>query len=72
VYGVTPAEARVAIAVASQPTARKTANSLKLSQNTVKTHLRHIFAKTGTSSRVELVRLLTMYQTDSRKARIRP
>jgi len=60
IYDLTPAEARVAIAVASQPTSHKVADSLKLSQNTVKTHLRHIFAKTGTSSRVELVRLLTL------------
>jgi DNA-binding CsgD family transcriptional regulator/PAS domain-containing protein len=73
VYDLTPAEAKIAMAIASEPTARKAANTLKLSQNTVKTHLRHIFANTGTRSQVELVRLLTlMCQTDGRKTRLLP
>jgi DNA-binding CsgD family transcriptional regulator len=57
-YGLTPAEARVALCAASGATIPETAHRLGLSPNTVKTHLRKIFAKTGTSRQAELARLM--------------
>src|SRR5262249_17735737 len=57
-YGLTPAEARVALAASSGLTVPETAYQLGLSRNTIKTHLRKVFAKTGTSRQTELARLM--------------
>ena len=46
-YGLTQAEARVALAASSGNTVVETAQLLKLSPNTIKTHLRRVFAKTA-------------------------
>jgi DNA-binding CsgD family transcriptional regulator len=59
-YGLTNAEARIALAASSGATVPETALQLGLSPNTVKTHLRHVFAKTGTNRQTELVRLMTL------------
>jgi DNA-binding CsgD family transcriptional regulator len=58
-YGLTQAEARVALAASSGITIPDMANQLALSPNTIKTHLRKVFAKTGTGRQTELVRLMT-------------
>jgi DNA-binding CsgD family transcriptional regulator len=58
-YGLTHAEARVALAASSGVTIPEMANHLALSQNTIKTHLRKVFAKTATHRQTELVRLMT-------------
>jgi DNA-binding CsgD family transcriptional regulator len=58
-YGLTQAEARVAVAASSGSTVFESATQLGLSPNTVKTHLRKVFAKTGISRQTELVRLMT-------------
>jgi DNA-binding CsgD family transcriptional regulator len=58
-YGLTPAEARVALAASSGLTIPETAHRLGLSPNTIKTHLRKVFAKTGTNRQTELARLMT-------------
>src|SRR5262249_27152619 len=57
-YGLTPAEARVALAAASGATIPEAAHSLNISPNTVKTHLRRVFSKTSTSRQAELARLV--------------
>jgi DNA-binding CsgD family transcriptional regulator len=57
-YGLTQAEAKVALAASSGLSIPETANRLGLSPNTIKTHLRRIFAKTGTSRQTELARLM--------------
>jgi DNA-binding CsgD family transcriptional regulator len=57
-YGLTPAEARVALCAASGATIPETAHRLNVSPNTVKTHLRKVFAKTGTSRQSELAGLV--------------
>lgn len=57
-YGLTLTEARVALAVASGITISATARRLKVSVNTVKTHLRRVYEKTGTSRQGELSRLI--------------
>jgi DNA-binding CsgD family transcriptional regulator len=58
-YGLTRAEARVAVAMSAGITALECASQLGLSLNTVKTHLRKVFAKTGTGRQVELACLVT-------------
>jgi DNA-binding CsgD family transcriptional regulator len=57
-YGLTRAEARVAVSASSGGTMSEAALSLGLSPNTVKTHLRRVFAKTGTRGHAELAALL--------------
>jgi DNA-binding CsgD family transcriptional regulator len=57
-YGLTPAEARVALAASSGNTVGDTAQLLGLSPNTIKTHLRRVFAKTATGRQTELAGLI--------------
>jgi DNA-binding CsgD family transcriptional regulator len=58
-YGLTKTEAKVALAASSGLTIPETAKSLGVSQNTIKTHLGRVFAKTGTGRQSELARLMT-------------
>ena len=61
VYGLTPAEARLAQAIADGTdgtTLKDYAEAAGVSLNTVRTHLAHIFAKTDTKRQSDLVRLL--------------
>jgi len=58
-FGLTRAEARVALAVSSGLGIPEAAIRLGLSTNTVKTHLRRVFAKTGVDRQADLVRLMT-------------
>lgn len=57
-YGLTRAEAKVAIALSSGAAMSEVAAQLGLSPNTVKTHLGRVFAKTGTTRQAELARLM--------------
>jgi DNA-binding CsgD family transcriptional regulator len=57
-FGLTEAEARAAVAVSRSQGIADAASALDLSPNTVKTTLQRVFAKTGTHSQAELVRLL--------------
>jgi DNA-binding CsgD family transcriptional regulator/PAS domain-containing protein len=59
-YHLTAAEARVLLAIGSGETISQTALSSGLSENTVKTHLGRVFAKTRTSRQVDLARLVAM------------
>lgn len=56
-YGLSPAETTVAIEVARGGGLAAVAARLGLSRNTVKTHLSHVFEKTGTNRQMELARL---------------
>jgi DNA-binding CsgD family transcriptional regulator len=62
-FGLTPAEARVAVASSAGKTTLETAHLLGLSPNTVKTHMRRVFAKTGTGRQAELARLVASMAT---------
>ncbi|MFL6125447.1 AAA family ATPase [Actinophytocola sp.] len=63
---LTESELRVARLVAQGNTNRQIATSLFLSPHTVDSHIRHVFAKLGVSSRVELTRrVLANDQPDS-------
>jgi DNA-binding CsgD family transcriptional regulator len=55
---LTPSEVRVLQAVVDDGSVPAAAEALGLSQSTVKTHLHHVFEKTGTSSQSELVKLV--------------
>ena len=57
-YGLTAAEARVALAASTGASIPVVAGSLRLSQNTIKTHLRRVYAKTGTGRQAELARVI--------------
>ena len=61
-YGLTPAEARVAVAATASQTVEQIAEGLSEGVNTVKTQLKHVYEKTGVASRAELVRLLVNLQ----------
>jgi DNA-binding CsgD family transcriptional regulator len=57
-YELTHAEARVALASSLGKTVLETAKLLGLSPNTIKTHLRRVFAKTATARQAELARVV--------------
>ena len=58
VWKLTAAEARVACLLASGSTVRELSLTLDISVNTARTHLKHIYAKTGFRTQTELVREL--------------
>ena len=57
-YGLTLAEAKVAVAATAPGSVAELAEALSLGSNTVKTQLKQVYAKTGVSGRAELMRLL--------------
>lgn len=57
-YELTPAEARLAALLAQGSRLEEAAADLGVSLNTVRTHLKRIFSKTGTDRQAELVRLI--------------
>lgn len=58
IYKLTPAEARLAALLAQGRRLEDAAADLAVSLNTVRTHLKRIFSKTGTDRQAELVRLI--------------
>jgi DNA-binding CsgD family transcriptional regulator len=60
---MTSSELAVAQLVAEGLTNREVAERLFVSPHTVNSHLRHVFAKLGINSRVELARLARDYET---------
>jgi DNA-binding CsgD family transcriptional regulator len=63
-FRLTPTEVRVLRAVVEVGGIRDIAAALSISPTTVKTHLRHIFQKTGVKGQVDLIRLVA--RTSSR------
>jgi DNA-binding CsgD family transcriptional regulator len=57
-YGLTPAELRVLLAMVEIDGVSNLAEALGVSENTVHTHLRRLFGKTGTKRQAELVKLI--------------
>lgn len=57
-YGLTAAEAKVALAISSGLSIPETAHQLRVSPNTIKTQLRNVFAKSGVNRQTELARLI--------------
>jgi DNA-binding CsgD family transcriptional regulator len=60
-FGLTPAELRVLFAIVEVGGVPDVAAMLGLSQQTVKTHLQRLFAKTGSARQAELVKLVAGY-----------
>jgi DNA-binding CsgD family transcriptional regulator len=58
-FALTPAEKRTLEQFVQGSSVAETASALALSQNTVKTHLQNIFAKTGSSRQPQLLRLVS-------------
>ena len=59
-YGLTPAELRVSLEIAQGQSLQDLTEFLGVSANTIKTHLKHIFAKTGVTRQGDLARLVMM------------
>jgi DNA-binding CsgD family transcriptional regulator len=57
-FGLTPSEARLLLALSEGQTLTQYANESHVTQNTARTHLKSIFAKTKTSKQSDLVRLM--------------
>lgn len=62
-FDLTQAEARVLIHIGSGKGSADTARSLGITENTLKTHLGRIYAKSGTRRQADLVRLLASIGT---------
>lgn len=60
-WGLTPAEAKVATLLASGLTPREISERLEVSCNTVRSQVQKIYLKTSTSRQADLVRLLTRF-----------
>jgi DNA-binding CsgD family transcriptional regulator/PAS domain-containing protein len=58
-FELTPAEARVLVTIGSGSSPAKTAIALGVSENTLKTHLNRIYAKTGRARQADLVKLVS-------------
>lgn len=59
-YGLTPAEARLAVAVSRGESVREVSELTGVKQATLRTHLKRIFEKTGVRRQSELVRLVLL------------
>jgi DNA-binding CsgD family transcriptional regulator len=57
-YGLTAAEAKVAAVIVRGRSGRQAAEELNVSYNTIKSHLKRIFIKTGTGRQGDLIRLI--------------
>jgi DNA-binding NarL/FixJ family response regulator len=56
-YGLTPGELRVLLAMSPGLGVKDAAETLRISEATAKTHLQHVYVKTSTSKQTELMRL---------------
>lgn len=61
-YGLTPTEARVAAALSSGHSIQSAAADLRMSAETLRTHLKHIFSKVGVTRQQDLIRALADIQ----------
>jgi DNA-binding CsgD family transcriptional regulator len=61
-YGLTATEAEVALYISRGISLKQTSDELSVSYQTVRTHLQHVFDKTGTHRQGELVRLLLAHR----------
>jgi DNA-binding CsgD family transcriptional regulator len=65
-FRLTPAELRVLFGIVEIGAVPEVASALGISQPTVRTHLQHVFEKTGTKRQAELVKLLHGYMSPLR------
>jgi DNA-binding CsgD family transcriptional regulator len=62
-YKLTPTELRVLLAIVEVGGVAEVAEALGISDNTVKTHLKRLYAKTGASRQADLVKLLAKFSS---------
>jgi len=62
-YELTPAETRVLVAIVEIGGVPRVASFLGISETTVKTHLGHLFRKTGTKRQADLVKLVARFMS---------
>lgn len=62
-YGLTPAEAKVAITLLKSESALEVAKTLGTSPNTVNTQIKHVYAKLGVDTRARFVKLMLAMAT---------
>ena len=67
-FGLTPAEARLALHLATGETLRSAAGTLRISYETARTSLKKIFSKTRTSRQAELVMIILIALPDCLEA----
>ena len=60
-FALTPSEVRMLLAIVEIGNVSKAAEALGIAETTAKFHLSNVFAKTGTSRQVELVKLVAAY-----------
>lgn len=65
-YGLTAGETEIALMLLNCGGVADTAERMSLSQATVKTHLQHVFDKTGTHRQADLIRLLLSLRSPCR------
>lgn len=68
-FGLTPAERRLAVEVASGLSLRQSADRLGIAYHTARTQLKAVFGKTGVSRQAELVALIARLSADGRPGR---
>ena len=57
-FGLTPAEARVATAIFDGMSMREAADALQVAHNTVRVQLARVYEKTGVTRQAELVKMM--------------
>jgi len=65
-YKLTPSELRVLAAVSEVGGVSAVAEAVGIAEATVKTHLQHLFAKTGTNRQIDLVKLVVAHASPLR------
>jgi len=66
IFKLTPAEARVLLAVVELGSVAETSRNLDIAESTVKTHLGRIFTKTDTKRQADLVKLVAAFSSPVR------
>ena len=66
-YRLTPGEMRVLSAVSDVGGVAEVADAIGISKATVKTHLQHLFGKTGTNRQTELIKLVAAHTSPLRR-----
>jgi DNA-binding CsgD family transcriptional regulator len=66
-FGLTPAEARLVLRLVSGDSLRSAAKALDIKYETVRTHLKSIFQKTGTRRQAELVIVVIRAMSEGRR-----
>jgi DNA-binding CsgD family transcriptional regulator/GAF domain-containing protein len=61
IYGFTPTETALASLLVEGQTLKESASRLGITMNTVKTHMKQLFAKTNTRRQAELIRLVLQF-----------